>query len=208
MTSVITSSGLGLFNTSANILGSSGNPLLGRPGQSDAVYVNSATGNLVVQEQDEYLVSLGLDTALVRTCNFQGRAQRRGPEEGVSTDVLLSQFGARKSEARARYVRFVAEGKDQPTLWQQLRGQIYLGDEVFVKTLHQRHRPDERLTEVPRAQRRAPAKSLAQYVRLPDRQQAMQRAYASGEYTLSQIAEHFGVHYSTVSRAVGRRKDG
>jgi REP element-mobilizing transposase RayT len=125
----------------------------------------------------------------------------------LSIDFLLAPFGARKGEARARYVRFVAEGKDQPTIWQQLRGQIYLGDEAFVKNLHQRHRPDDRLTEVPRAQRRAPARALAHYVRLPDPKDGMRRAYASGDYTLAQIAEHFGVHYSTVSRAVGRRHE-
>jgi hypothetical protein len=30
----------------------------------------------------------------------------------------------------------------------------------------------------------------------------MAKAYESGAYTLAQIAGHFGVHYSTVSRAV------
>ena len=123
----------------------------------------------------------------------------------LTIDFLLSQFSARKGEARERYVRFVAEGKEQPTIWTQLRGQIYLGDEAFIKKLHQRHRPDDRLKEIPRAQRRAPAKPLAHYVRLPDTEHGMQSAYASGAYTLAQIAAHFGVHYSTVSRAVGRR---
>lgn len=127
----------------------------------------------------------------------------------LNVDFLLSQFGARKGEARASYVRFVAEGKNQPTIWRELRGQIYLGDEAFVKKLHQRHRPDDRhLKEVPRAQRRAPAKPLAHYVRMPDPKLAMRHAYASGDYTLLQIAEHFGVHYSTVSRTVGRRRNG
>lgn len=32
----------------------------------------------------------------------------------------------------------------------------------------------------------------------------MQAAYASGEYTLKAIADHFGVHYSTVSRVVNK----
>ncbi len=70
MTSIIAGSGLGLFNTSANLLGTAGNAL---PGRSNAVYVNSTTGNLVVQGQDEYLASLGLDTALIRTYNSQGQ---------------------------------------------------------------------------------------------------------------------------------------
>ena len=40
-----------------------------------------------------------------------------------------------------------------------------------------------------------------------DPKQGMRSAYASGDYTLSQIAGHFGVHYSTVSWALGRRKE-
>ena len=30
----------------------------------------------------------------------------------------------------------------------------------------------------------------------------MARAFLTGVYTMQEIAEHFGVHYSTVSRAV------
>src|SRR6266566_7099129 len=75
MTAIVSSNTLGLFGSSLSQIGlsSSGTPLLGRPGQSNAVYVNSAAGNLVVQGQDEYLASLGLDTSLVRTYNSLGQ---------------------------------------------------------------------------------------------------------------------------------------
>jgi len=47
------------------------------------------------------------------------------------------------------------------------------------------------------------ALSLPQYEQQhPSRNAAMRAAYASGAYTMAQIAEHFGVHYMTVSRAV------
>ena len=36
------------------------------------------------------------------------------------------------------------------------------------------------------------------------RGEAMARAYLSGAYSQRQIADHFAVHYSTVSRAVTR----
>lgn len=51
--------------------------------------------------------------------------------------------------------------------------------------------------------RRDPAlrRLLAGYA---DRDDAMRHAYATGQYTLKQIATHFGVHYATVSRAVTR----
>ncbi|MBI3898836.1 MAG: LysM peptidoglycan-binding domain-containing protein [Gammaproteobacteria bacterium] len=68
MTSIINSSTLGLFNTSLEL----GSSAAGRTGQSDRVTVNENTGNLIVQQQDEYLASVGLDTALVRTYNSQG----------------------------------------------------------------------------------------------------------------------------------------
>src|SRR5688572_10312864 len=73
MTNIISGTGLGLFNTSANLLGSAANPLSGRAGQSDAYYINSQTGNLVVQAQDEFLASIGLDTSLLRTYNSKGQ---------------------------------------------------------------------------------------------------------------------------------------
>ena len=73
MASIITGTGLGLFNTSANLLGSSGNALVGRAGQSDGVYINSATGNVVIRSQDEFVSSIGLDTSLIRTYNSLGQ---------------------------------------------------------------------------------------------------------------------------------------
>ncbi|RDH80889.1 MAG: hypothetical protein DIZ78_17660 [endosymbiont of Escarpia spicata] len=33
----------------------------------------------------------------------------------------------------------------------------------------------------------------------------MAKAYLSGDYSMREIADHFGVHYSAVSRAVGRK---
>ena len=57
--------------------------------------------------------------------------------------------------------------------------------------------------EIPRVQRRPRAKSLDYYrKRHRDPKAAMAAAYASGDYTMQQIAAAFGVHYATVSRAV------
>ena len=73
MVAVVSGSSLGLFPSSASTLGaagSNGDPTVGRGG--DRVYVNAATGNLVVQSVDERLSALGLDVGLVRTYNSQG----------------------------------------------------------------------------------------------------------------------------------------
>ena len=60
--------------------------------------------------------------------------------------------------------------------------------------------------EIPRIQRRALAHSLAYYHdEFVDAKQGMAAAYATGDYTLQAVADAFGVHYSTVSRAINGR---
>ncbi|MBI3795359.1 MAG: transposase [Deltaproteobacteria bacterium] len=118
---------------------------------------------------------------------------------------VWSQFSQRPHIARQRYATFVAEGLGQPSVWTQLRQQIFLGSEEFVTTLQNKLGPERDLSEIPREQRRNPPAPLTFYEgHTPDRAQAMALAYHSGAYTLKAIARHFGVHYSTVSRAVSR----
>jgi hypothetical protein len=64
------------------------------------------------------------------------------------------------------------------------------------------------LSEVPAAQRRRMAKPLEHYARkYADRDEAIEQAYASGGYGMKAIGDHFGLHYSRVSRILaGRRK--
>lgn len=66
MVAVVSGSGLGLFGTTGGL----GSAATGRGGER--VFVNTATGNLVIQGVDETLSARGLDLALVRTYNSQG----------------------------------------------------------------------------------------------------------------------------------------
>ena len=64
-----------------------------------------------------------------------------------------------------------------------------------------------RLSEVPVKQRRKPPKSLQVYREESDsRDQAIAAAYQSGGYTLNEIAEYFGCHYSTISRVIAKSR--
>lgn len=120
----------------------------------------------------------------------------------LQPDWILAQFGRQRAGAIRKYVEFVHEGARLPSVWTQLQGQIYLGSDAFVKKMqaHIEKRPS--LNEIPRAQRRMLTQPLAEFDQRYDRNEAMARAYMSGQHTLAAIAEHFGVHYSTVSRAV------
>lgn len=120
----------------------------------------------------------------------------------LQTDWILGQFGQRRSSAMAKYVTFVHEGARLPSVWTQLQGQIYLGSEAFVKKMQALIENQLPLDEIPRAQRRALTQPLSQFKERYPRDEAMARAYLSGQHSMASIAQHFGVHYSTVSRAV------
>ncbi len=127
--------------------------------------------------------------------------------EFLTTDGVLAQFGEGRRTAQRRYAEFVAGAIGRASIWEDLKQQIYLGSDAFIKRALTRAGVSDALSEIPRAQRRAPPKPLAIYAKqYRDRHAAMAAAYRSGAYSPAAIARHFGVHYSTVSRAVSREE--
>ena len=126
----------------------------------------------------------------------------------LQTDWILAQFGQRRSNAIARYVAFVHEGARLPSVWSNLQGQIYLGSEAFVEKMQALIEQKPGLTEIPRAQRRAITQALSDFAAAYPRDEAMARAYLSGQHTMAEIARYLEVHYATVSRAVKRFEQG
>jgi REP element-mobilizing transposase RayT/transposase-like protein len=128
--------------------------------------------------------------------------------EFLETDGVLRAFAEERTAAVAGYRRFVVEGIGAASPWQALKSQIYLGSERFVERMQARIDPKRPLREVPKRQRRALAKPLADYAaRWSDRDRAMAEAYRTGDYSMQVIAEHYGVSRMTVSRAVKRHED-
>ena len=124
----------------------------------------------------------------------------------LAVDGLLAQFAKRRTIAQARYARFVAEGIKAPSPWQDLKGQVFLGDERFVQNMQTLADKRQRgAVQIPKAHRRPAAPTLALIEkRAADRNSAMIEAHATGAYSYQQIAEHFGVHFTTVGKVVRR----
>lgn len=123
----------------------------------------------------------------------------------LQTDWILGQFGGAHNEravAITRYVEFVHQGARLPSVWAQLQGQIFLGSADFVSQMQTHISQSGALKEIPRAQRRTITQSLVDFARLYPRNEAMARAYLSGQYSQAEVARHFGVHYTTVCRLV------
>ena len=73
MVAFVSGGSLGLSNTSLALLGRQGmvgDASLGRAGEG--IYINTATGNLVIQHEDELLKGIGPDSSLLRTYNSLG----------------------------------------------------------------------------------------------------------------------------------------
>jgi putative transposase len=135
--------------------------------------------------------------------SYRAMAGLEAPPAWLEIDWTLGQFGTDRHTAQASYAAFVADGMGQPGLWQALRHQIFLGSDAFVERVAQKSQSLDKLREVPRAQRRPLAQPLRYFEQTyPLRREAMARAFRTGIYTLQEIADHFRVHYSTVSRAV------
>jgi putative transposase len=127
--------------------------------------------------------------------------------EWLQTDFLLSQFGAQRALAIAKYAAFVYEGKGLPSIWDGLQGQIYLGSESFIKKMRREIEKKPNLIEIPRAQRRALARELADYASAHERDEAIALAFLSGRHTMAAVADYFDVHLTTVSRLVKKYEE-
>ncbi|MDZ7826815.1 MAG: transposase [Gammaproteobacteria bacterium] len=121
----------------------------------------------------------------------------------LGRDWLLGQFAKRRPTAVRRYMDFVRDGVGQPPLWDALQGQVFLGSEAFVERMKARL-PDTDLREVPRQQRRRAPPALETFLDMPNPHEGMVAAYRTGAYSMQAVGDAFGVHYSTVSRAVRR----
>ena len=121
----------------------------------------------------------------------------------LTTDWLLSAFATNKKEAQMRYRCFVQQGKNQPSPWELLKNQIYLGSDQFVEDMQSRINSKQSLLDIPRKQKQSPVKPLSYYEqRYSQRNEAMAYAYLSRHYTLAEVGKWFNVSYATVSRAV------
>lgn len=128
------------------------------------------------------------------------------PPAWLDVDALLGQFSHQRPQAVAAYVDHVRAGVGLPSIWLQVKQQVFLGDGAFVARMIAGTTALQEALEVPRAQSRGPAAPIESFVALPlPRHQAMARAYATGRHSMAAIARAFGVHYATVSRAVARQ---
>ncbi len=160
-------------------------------------------------ELSRYIVLNPVRALMVRSAkewrwsSYRATAGQTEAHPCLTIDLVLSLLGKRRRKAQENYRAFVVEGRNQPSPWERLKNQIYLGSDQFVEDVQSKLDPDQSLKDIPRKQKRAAQRPLSDYAKKGvERNSAMAQAYLSGYYTLEQVGEYFGCSYATVSRAV------
>jgi DNA-directed RNA polymerase specialized sigma subunit len=93
---------------------------------------------------------------------------------------------------------FVRSGIKAGSPLKAIKGQLFLGQENFIEEIKHLLRGKEKLKEITRPALKEIFKDKDQ----KSKDQVMYEAHLQYGYTLKEIAEYIGVHYSTVSRAI------
>lgn len=140
--------------------------------------------------------------------SYAATAGLKKSQEYLSVDWILAVFGANRRKAQKQYRPFVREGINKKSPWEKLQGQILLGEDSFIETFKDVLRNKETVKEIPRQQRYAGRPDLKEVFTKKGsggkhgRNQGVYDAHVTYGYSLKEIADYLGIHYTTVSKVI------
>jgi hypothetical protein len=141
-----------------------------------------------------------------RWSSYRFTAGMKTPPAYLTTGWILELFHQKKTEAEKLYQKFVTAGIGLKSPWKELRGQILLGEEEFVDSHRDLLQDKQTVKEVSRIQRYLSRPKLSTLFlkerNKTERDKAIHRAHIQHGYTLKAIADHLGIHYTTVSKVI------
>ena len=175
-------------------------------GRYKAIIVQKETYMLEVAR---YIVLNPVRACLVQTANdwpwssYLATAGFISPPHWLNTEWIIAHFSKCKTTAIDHYMQFVADGKNQPSIWGELRNQIYIGSDNYIKHIQTKMAQNADVSEIPSSQRRPLPPSIESFEKqCNDRDQAILAAYQSGGYSMKELANYFAIHYTSVSRII------
>ncbi|NIP30360.1 MAG: addiction module toxin RelE [Candidatus Dadabacteria bacterium] len=99
--------------------------------------------------------------------------------------------------------KFISK-EDSEDILNKVRKQIYLGDDEFILSLQIEHKKQLNLNEIPKTQITKPVSSVLEDFKNSGETEnsAVAKTYLTGHYTLKEIGDFLGIHYSSVSKIV------
>ncbi len=179
----------------------------------------------IIVDKDAYLLELcryivlnpvraGMidDPGRYRWSSFKATAGIIKTPNFLSTDWILSQFAKTRPKAQIQYRRFVRAGKKETSPWKALKGQCLLGGKEFIEKLSPYLEQKATIKEIRIVDRKALRPDLAQLFSDANlaskdlRNRAMCAAYFDHGYRQKEIADHLGLHYTTVSNILRKTR--
>jgi hypothetical protein len=144
--------------------------------------------------------------------SYRGTSGLERPHPCLTTEWVLGQFGTKKSRAERSYREFVEGGMGKETIWNDLRGGSILGKGEFVETLLGYLKGKRDIQEIPKFQRYLNRPALKEIFAedISDgkaaRDKKIREAVGMHGYSQREVADHLGMHYSSISGIVYNRK--
>jgi len=141
-----------------------------------------------------------------RWSSYEATAGLRKKPHLLTTDWILSVFDRKTALAQKRYRAFVRERIHNPSPWDEVRGQVLLGEEGFAERFKDFWEDKKLLKEIPRSQRYVSRPTLDKIfdkskTRI-QRNVGISVAHLDHGYTLKVIADYLHLHYTTVSKVI------
>ena len=143
--------------------------------------------------------------------SYRATVGEEDPPPSLTVDWILGQFSENRLKAQKAYRSFVADGKGVK-LWEKLESGVFLGSEGFVEKLKPRLVEKLADREIPISQRLATRPPLEQLFSKAGKDKETRNAFIYQAvndygYTLGEVGEFLGLHYSTVSKAFRKAKE-
>lgn len=143
--------------------------------------------------------------------SYRGTAGLDNPQSCLTADWILGQFGAKRRLARQEYIKFVAAGIKEDSIWTKVKGQVILGENDFVEEFIDYIKGRESIKEIPRNQRYINRSVLEELFKASvinkkqERDRKIREAVERHGYSQKEIADYLKMHYSTISRLVNQK---
>jgi putative transposase len=139
--------------------------------------------------------------------SYRATAGLTARPKALTIEEILGHFGRRKSASQKKYRRFVREGIDQKSIWEDLQAQSLLGAEGFAEALRAHASGKAKVAEIPKGQRLIGRPSLEKLFRntrttKANRDRIIAEAVTRHGYSQMEVARHLKLHYSTISRLI------
>lgn len=126
----------------------------------------------------------------------------------LGSDTLMRQFGKREKDSQRKYRDFVKLSPNEPSPLEGRAAQVLLGSPAFVEEMQPILNGEKIAKRGPRAaKRRRSLSSLCKNVESKtkdERNKVIRRAHIDHSYTLKEIGDFLGLHYTTVSKVVNQ----